>query len=175
MVNPRDCWATPTDLVVRVQRWLGHSFRLDACAEADTAKAPEWYGPDHPDPARRDALAVDEWTAGLQRYEDAIWCNPPYSDVSPWLRRCAQAGKHIPVVAWVITTVCTRAYHAWGIGAQYALVTRGRTQFISRGDVTASSASVDTWGLVWLPTWHHLAHAGPTQIVPLPELQGELL
>lgn len=38
---------------------------------------PAYLGPDHPDPARRDALAFDHW-ADLCPEDRAVWLNPPY-------------------------------------------------------------------------------------------------
>lgn len=69
-----DEWYTPESFYSFVRRLWSPS--LDACAAAHSARAPSYYGLDHVDPTRRNALACD-WA------EDAgggnVWCNPPYS------------------------------------------------------------------------------------------------
>jgi predicted RNA methylase len=68
----REDWATPWWVVETTAEMLAiEGFALDACALEATRKAPDYYGPDHIDPAKRDALAVD-WPA------TAVWCNPPF-------------------------------------------------------------------------------------------------
>jgi hypothetical protein len=68
----REDWATPWWVVETTAAMLGNAgFALDACAMETTRKAPDYYGPDHIDPDKRDALLVD-WPATV------VWCNPPF-------------------------------------------------------------------------------------------------
>jgi len=70
-----DEWGTPQGLFDELDAEHG-PCTLDACASNGMAKVPNRYGLDHPDPARRDALAAD-WAADAAG--GAVWCNPPYS------------------------------------------------------------------------------------------------
>ncbi len=65
-------WGTPPDLFRSLNRLF--RFQLDACAVAKTAKCPIFTGPDGD---------------GLNRSwaELRTFCNPPYSDVSSWIRK----------------------------------------------------------------------------------------
>ena len=67
----RDQWATPWDVIKKISRALDVVYDLDVCAKADTAKAPEYFT------FEQDAL-TREWFGN-------VWCNPPYSDIAPWI------------------------------------------------------------------------------------------
>ncbi len=70
-----DEWGTPISLFRELDRLYG-PFALDACASGGLAKLGNYYGLDHPDPLRRDALQRD-WT--VDAFGGAVWLNPPYS------------------------------------------------------------------------------------------------
>jgi phage N-6-adenine-methyltransferase len=68
---PRDCddWTTPPDLFAILN--VEFSFTLDVAAAKHNRRAPAWF---------------DEQTDGLaQDWSGSVWCNPPYSDISPWV------------------------------------------------------------------------------------------
>ena len=74
LMSEIDTWTTPRDFYNKLNNEF--KFGLDAAAlQSSTLVADNWYGPDHPDTTRQDAL-VRNWT------EDAegkmIWLNPPY-------------------------------------------------------------------------------------------------
>ena len=74
LMSKIDTWTTPKDFYNKLNNEF--NFGLDAAAlQSSTLVADNWYGPDHPDTTRQDAL-VRNWT------EDAegkmIWLNPPY-------------------------------------------------------------------------------------------------
>ena len=74
LMSEIDTWTTPRDFYNKLNNEF--NFGLDAAAlQSSTLVADNWYGPDHPDTTRQDAL-VRNWT------EDAegkmIWLNPPY-------------------------------------------------------------------------------------------------
>lgn len=65
-----DEWTTPRYLFDELDKEFG--FTLDAAALASSTLCKEWFGPDHPDSNRRDAL-INSWaTSGT------VWLNPPY-------------------------------------------------------------------------------------------------
>lgn len=51
-----------------------YCFTLDVCATAESAKLPRYFT------AQQDAL-VQSWAG------ERCFCNPPYSDIEPWLRK----------------------------------------------------------------------------------------
>ena len=69
-----DSWTTPVDFWEELNREF--SFTLDAAAlEKSTLVCDNWYGPDHPNPLRRDAL-VCNWNE--DDMDGTVWLNPPY-------------------------------------------------------------------------------------------------
>lgn len=61
----------PREFAVFDQRFR---FSIDVCAEAHNAKLPRFYSP------------ADDGLAQSWRGE-RVWCNPPYSDIEPWLEK----------------------------------------------------------------------------------------
>lgn len=103
----RDTWETPPALIERYG-----PFDLDVAATAATAKAPVWFGPDHPDPDMRDAMQV----LGLwPRFGRRAWMNPPYSQVAAFVQQAALEVQYMPgfeVVALLPARTDTRWWHA---------------------------------------------------------------
>ena len=82
-----DTWTTPRDLFDKLNAEFG--FGLDAAALQSSTLVPDnWYGPDHPDPASRDALRVD-WNHNSRG--KPIWLNPPYGrTIKDWMRKASE-------------------------------------------------------------------------------------
>jgi len=70
----RTDWATPKHIVRALERRLGITFDLDACAQQKTAKAPRWFDGKR---AATDGL-IQPWNA---RH---VWCNPPFGAAIPY-------------------------------------------------------------------------------------------
>lgn len=128
----RSEWWTPPEVlgVVRSQQELG----LDAAAcEASTAVPDNWLGPKHPQKARRDALAFNNW-ASLTPPETSVWLNPPYYP-PPLLRgflerAAATAGEGVPVIALVPASTGTSWWHDLVVDAGASVeFLRGRLTF----------------------------------------------
>lgn len=71
-----DLWGTPPALLAFARRYFGiERFDFDACAQVQTAVAPEWHGY-QADGTFRDAL-THPWNPTLPG--GVVWVNPPYS------------------------------------------------------------------------------------------------
>lgn len=69
-----DSWTTPRDTFDALDREF--RFTLDAAALQTSTLVPDnWYGPDHPESTRRDAL-TRSWREDCNG--GAVWLNPPY-------------------------------------------------------------------------------------------------
>ena len=92
-----DTWTTPPKFFNDVNAEFG--FTLDAAALKGSTLVPDnWYGPDHDDLDRRDAL-VRDWA------EDSnggpVWLNPPYGrGINAWVAKAYEESKK------GITVVC---------------------------------------------------------------------
>ena len=98
-----DDWSTPQALWDELD--AKYAFGLDVAADAGSARC-DYLGPDHPDPARRDALRFDSWAplaAGR-----TIWMNCPYKvpGIERWLRRALTTSRDgVTVVALLPASV----------------------------------------------------------------------
>jgi phage N-6-adenine-methyltransferase len=76
--NEQDCAQTPWWLFDAVQRKYSITFKLDVCANRATAKCAEYFS------------LQERGENSLQRPWSAMnWCNPPYSDIQPWVEKAA--------------------------------------------------------------------------------------
>lgn len=75
---------TPDDFLDAVQRRFGR-INFDLAASADNAVCPDFYGPGSS--LHEDSLAGDcVWNPVRLN-----WLNPPFSDIKPWARKCAES------------------------------------------------------------------------------------
>lgn len=100
-----DEWATPQHTFDELQKQFG--FGLDVCALQSSAKCDIWYGPDHPDVAKRDGL-VQDWTVDAK--DSAVWMNPPYgSTIGDWMNKAVrESDKGATVVCLIPARTDTR-------------------------------------------------------------------
>jgi len=122
-----DTWTTPRDFFDKLNAEF--DFGLDAAAMQNSTLVPDnWYGPDHPDPAARDALRID-WNHNSRG--KPIWLNPPYGRViKDWMRKAnevAEAGG--TVVCLVPARTDTHWWHDYCINAYEIRYIRGRLKF----------------------------------------------
>lgn len=83
--KPQTTYATPHWFVDHAAERLGLSaFALDLAAQRETSKAIHYLGPDHENPAWRDAFSF--YTGAAPRgLGNAAWLNPPYTDLVEWM------------------------------------------------------------------------------------------
>jgi hypothetical protein len=77
---------TPLDFFAQCDRRAG-GFGCDVAADQMLTLHENWYGPDHPDPARRDCLSVD-WPT-----DKPNWMNPPYGEPETVCKRRKATGE----------------------------------------------------------------------------------
>jgi len=159
----KDDWCTPPWLLRYAEEQLPHGwcFEVDAAARQATALAPAWYGPDHPDPARRDALAAD-WG------QQVVWCNPPYSRAGggllAWCAKFYQAAQGgALVVALFFARTDTRAWHQYVTRAHGVTFLEGRVRFIdpATGQPGKAGATAGSCLVQWWPPGAPVAGAAP--------------
>jgi len=157
----RDAWWTPAHIRQQVlDTW---PITLDAAACVDSRLVPNYLGPDHPDPARRDALAFNNWAqlAG----GGVVWLNCPYSPaklLSEFLERAvATARAGTPVVG--LLPASTGAAWWWTHIVEPAAdieFLRGRLSF--DGPHAATSTGTAPWAcalVTWKPATKNLPAA----------------
>ena len=91
-----DFWATPQAFFDKVNAEF--QFTMDACALPETAKCTTYYTPE---------------TDGLNSpWHGRVWCNPPYSDIEPWIRK-AEAELIGGGIELAVLLVPSRTGTAW--------------------------------------------------------------
>lgn len=76
-----DEWETPQDFFDKLNEEF--DFDLDVCATKDSAKCAVYYGLDN----GVDGLKA-EW--GMPWGPAKVWCNPPYSNIKEWAKKCSE-------------------------------------------------------------------------------------
>lgn len=120
-----DAWTTPRD---RWAKWNDEfHFTLDAAAQSDSALCQEWYGPDHTDETRRDALKCD-WLKDSNG--GIVWMNPPYGrGISAFVKKADEESKRgVTVVCLVPARTDTNWWHEYCIHHEIRFI-RGRLKF----------------------------------------------
>ena len=151
----KDDWCTPSEVwryAGEQMDRLGYSgFTLDAAARSNSARCSAWFGPDHSDRRRRDALVAD-WGCSV------VWCNPPYSrEAGGLLRWCAKfdaAARAGAVVCALFFVRCeTKAWHRHVVNADEVHLFEGRLRFVdpSTGERGAASAPAPSCLVIWRP------------------------
>ena len=115
-----DDWATPMWLFNQLDAI--HHFDLDAAASATNRKCNKWFGLDHEDPERRDALA-HQWTG------QSVWVNPPYGRViKDWIIKADQESSLRKIVMLLPARTDTAWFHDYATKHQVTFL-RGRLKF----------------------------------------------
>ena len=126
MSSNDDTWTTPKNYFDLVNAEF--DFGLDAAALQSSALCTNWYGPDHLDPSKRNALAIDYWIHDSKG--KPIWMNPPYGkDIKLFMAKAHAETKN---GATIVCLVPSRTDTAWF--QDYALphevrYIRGRLKF----------------------------------------------
>ena len=129
-----DLWSTPPEVFNALDMEFGFGF--DVCAEHETAKCADYWT------IEDDALSKD-WAedaksripgAGLIEM-GALWCNPPYSKITPWVEKAIEAQRNGRIT--VMLVMCDPSVKWFSLAAQFAseirFVTEGRLAFLKNG------------------------------------------
>lgn len=152
-------WRTPPALAEAIRVAFGlDPWAVDLAATRESSLAPEYYGPDHEVPGRRDALSLtigevygEPWKGGIR---GPIWCNPPYSrqGIDRWMQLCAQLGRpDRPVVSLVFArTDCAWFHDSALLCAEQILLIRGRVRFLHPADgLERDAAGAPSMAILW--------------------------
>jgi phage N-6-adenine-methyltransferase len=121
-----DTWTTPRDFFDKLNKEF--NFGLDAAALASSTLVPDnWYGPDHTEEGKRDALIID-WNHNSRG--KPIWLNPPYGrTIKDWVRKADSIAKAGGVVVCLVPArTDTSWWHEHCIHHEIRFI-RGRLKF----------------------------------------------
>ena len=120
----RDCYGTPPEVFAYMDAEFG--FVLDAAASRGNSKCAIYFSEDC------SALTRDWWPVGENWAGKYAWCNCPYSDIMPWVKKAAeQSQKGIGTVMLVMMDQSVGWYkEAIKTCQEVRLVIGGRLSFI---------------------------------------------
>lgn len=125
-----DLWSTPPEVFNALDQEF--CFGFDVCAEDGTAKCAEYWT------IEDDALTKDWVLASsiVRRSNDSsLWCNPPYSNIKPWVEKAIEAQLNGRMT--VMLVMCDPSVKWFSLAQQYAseirFVTDGRLAFLKNG------------------------------------------
>jgi phage N-6-adenine-methyltransferase len=125
MTSNDDTWSTPRD---KFDEWNQEfNFTLDAAAMQKSALCSQWFGPDHEDPQRRDALVMD-WFK--EAGGGTVWLNPPYGrSINKWVKKADTESKRGAIVVCLVPSrTDTHWFHNYCISHEVRYL-RGRLKF----------------------------------------------
>ncbi len=109
-----DEWGTPQALFNALNAEF--QFTLDPCATADNCKCGKFY-------TRAEDGIARSWEG------ERVFCNPPYSAVKDWARKCRQEGQRTLVVMLVPARTDTAWFHDHVYGRAEIRFIRGRLKY----------------------------------------------
>lgn len=94
----RQDWATPADFLAAVKRRLCIGrFNFDLAATAANRVEECYYGPES-------SFGTDALDMNWSRYDKGLWmwCNPPYTDIRPWVAKAADESTRGAQIAMLV-------------------------------------------------------------------------
>lgn len=139
--NSKQDYATPREFLDAVEREFG-PIVWDLAASRANRVCENYYGPGSQ--WAQDAFAYG-WASTYARMrssmvmgvgDELIWLNPPYANIAPWARKCAEARDAGARIAFLVPA-SVGANWFWDYVAPYARVfSVGRIMFVTREFVT---------------------------------------
>ncbi|MDC9582792.1 phage N-6-adenine-methyltransferase [Xenorhabdus sp. PR6a] len=136
----RDLWQTPLTLFLALDLEFG--FYLDAAASADNTLCAHYLT------ERDNALECDWKSYG------SIWCNPPYSDIGPWIKKAAiECQKQLQPVVMLVPSDTSVGWFKLAMETvdEVRLITGSRVQFVPVEKRKGNGNTKGSMLLIWRP------------------------
>lgn len=141
LAEAKDCWATPLWLFDALDIEFG--FYLDAASSHQNALCAHHL-------TEQDDSLNSEWES-----HGAIWCNPPYSAVRPWIEKAAeQCGRQRRAIVMLVPEDMSVGWFSKALESvdEVRIITDGRVNFINA--TTGKEQKGNSKGsmlLIWRP------------------------
>ena len=109
-----DEWETPSDVYKALDDEF--HFTLDPCATKENRKCEKYFT------AEENGLEKN-WGGEI------VFCNPPYSRVRDWVKKCSDESAHATVVMLIPARTDTRWFHDYVYGKAEVRFIRGRLHY----------------------------------------------
>lgn len=134
-------YGTPWDLIRACQVFFRRRVLWDLAANEGNAKAERFITKE------QDSLSMS-WGALARGRSDMLWLNPPFSDIAPWARKCAQEGMSgAPILLLTPASIGSNWFreHVFGKAAVFAL--NGRITFTGATQPYPKDCIISAFGL----------------------------
>ncbi|MEX0445975.1 phage N-6-adenine-methyltransferase [Xenorhabdus sp. SGI246] len=136
----RNLWQTPLSLFKALN--LEFKFTLDAAASAQNTLCTRYL-------TERDNALKCDWVS-----HGAIFCNPPYSNIKPWVEKAAiECQKQLQPVVMLVPSDTSVGWFKLALETvdEVRLITGGRVQFVPVGKRKRNSNTKGSVLLIWRP------------------------
>lgn len=150
----RDAYRTPPELFAALDAEF--NLKIDVAASAENALCENYID------EALDALGCD-WLPdpdnGISEWHFA-WCNPPYSDIGPWVRKAAEQSKQGIGCVMLVMADTSVGWYAEAIKTcqEVRFIVGGRISFLD--PVTGKPAAGNNKGSMFL-IWHPFGRTAP--------------
>ena len=136
-ISKKNDWETPPELFKLGCDFFGHSPLLDVCADAENSKCKYHYN--------------EQMNALSKPFNSDFFCNPPYSDLKTWIRKCyLEHVKHnVSGLMLCFAKTDTAAFHDYVFGKGELLFIRGRIHFYNNGIPSKNAAPYGSCFIFW--------------------------
>lgn len=107
-------YSTPQDFFEELNKEF--KFTLDPCCTKENAKCSKFY-------TMQENGLLQDWKS------EVVFCNPPYSKVKEWAKKCLEESKHAKVVMLVPSRTDTRWFHYYVYKKAELRFVKGRLKF----------------------------------------------
>lgn len=115
-----DGWETPEWVIEHARAMFG-TFALDVAAEAKNTKAGKFY-------TDRPTHETDTINGLVQPWHMKWWCNPPYSNIGPWVEKATTA--EVPGLMLLPCDSSTQWWQKWVHGEAIVVPIGRRIRFV---------------------------------------------
>ena len=125
-LNKKDDWETPPHIFQFACDHFGFIPQLDVCATEENSLCKYHYDHD-----------------GLFRpYDVDVWCNPPYSEMKKWVRKCyfEHIKNNVNIIMLIFAKTDTLAFHDYIFGKAEIYFLKGRLNFFDKGRESLNNA-----------------------------------
>ncbi|MCC8366562.1 phage N-6-adenine-methyltransferase [Xenorhabdus sp. PB61.4] len=137
----KDLWQTPLPLFKALN--LEFKFTLDVAASAQNTLCTHYL-------TERDNALESDWLS-----HGAIWCNPPYSNIKPWVEKAAiECQKQLQPVVMLVPSDTSVGWFKLALDTvdEVRLITGGRLSFINaETQKTVNGNNKGSLLLIWRP------------------------
>tara|TARA_R100000315_G_C5232856_1_gene143913 strand:+ start:1971 stop:2456 length:486 start_codon:yes stop_codon:yes gene_type:complete len=121
-----DEWGTPLDLFNKLNK--KYNFTLDAAANDKNYKCKKYY-------TKENSGLTKDWT------NERVFCNPPYSDLGLWIKKCYVESKNAKLIVMLIPCrTDTKNFHKYIWNIAEIIYIKGRLKFTNDNGKSKGSA-----------------------------------